>query len=91
MNKRGTAARYCDKKTIHLKVLLQKKLEIMTRSSPASLVLASYGIPHAVEDFCQVDPQHHLSSLSSLKKGALEKSYVLVAFLICYSNTMLLP
>ena len=34
----------------YLKVLLQKVFEIMTRSSPASLIVSSHGNPHAVKD-----------------------------------------
>ena len=36
--------------------------EIMTRSSPASLIVASHGIPQAMEDSLTADPQHHLPS-----------------------------
>ena len=46
-------------KTIDLKVLLQKVTEIMTRSSAASLIVASHGIPYAVEDSSTVDLQRH--------------------------------
>ena len=38
-------------KTIYLKVLLQKVMEITTRSSPASLRVALHGIPLVVEEF----------------------------------------
>ena len=48
------------------KILLQKMFKISTRNSPVSLVAASHGISHAVEDCCPVDPQCHLPSLSSL-------------------------
>ena len=53
-------------KTIYLNVLLQKVFEITIRSSPASLIVASLGIPYAVENSCLVDPRRHLPSLSSL-------------------------
>ena len=43
-----------------LKILLQKVFEITTRSSPASLIVASHGISYAVENSWSVDSQHHL-------------------------------
>ena len=50
----------------YLKVLLQMVFKIMTRSSPANLIVASHGIPHIVEDSWMVDRQRHLPSLSNL-------------------------
>ena len=47
------------------KILLQKVFEIKISSSPASLVVASCGIPHIVEDSRPIDPQCHLAPLLS--------------------------
>ena len=55
-------------KPIYLNVLLQKVFEIMTKSSPVSLIVAAYGISYALEDFSTVDPQRHLPLLSSLQE-----------------------
>ena len=49
-----------------LKLLLQNLFEIMARSSMASLIVPSHGIPYSIEDSWLVDPQRHLPSLSSL-------------------------
>ena len=47
---------------------MQNVVEITTRTSHASLIGVSHGIPHAVEDSWPVDPQPHLPSLSSLQE-----------------------
>ena len=53
-------------KTVYLTVLLQKVFEKTTRSNPASMTVASHGIPHDIEDSWPADPQRRLPLLSSL-------------------------
>ena len=53
-------------KTKYIKVLLQKVFECTSKSHPASLIVASPGISHVVEDSRPVGEQHHLPSLWSL-------------------------
>ena len=51
-------------KTIYLNILLQKMFLITTENSPAIFIVASHGIPHAVEDSWPVDQQGHLPPFS---------------------------
>ena len=70
-------------------------IEITTRSSLASLIVASHGIPDAVEDSWPIDPQRSSPSLSSLPNYFRSKfriTFVLKSlniFFFCYNNVLL--